>query len=178
MTERQTARSSSRSRSGSGSGSGGSSRLAARRRPADRDDRDVAAVDDETFVDDVAAVDDETFVDDEADVDDEGPVDDEAEVDDEAPVDDGAGLTAGQASQAALRQVAELTSNRPEGVTEVSRTDDGWTVGVEVVEVERIPSSTDILATYEIAIGAGGDLVSYRRIKRYARGRGDSGEGL
>lgn len=99
-------------------------------------------------------------------------------VDDQALVDDGADLTAGEASQAALRQVAELTSSPTEGITEVARTDDGWIVGVEVVEVERIPSSTDILATYEITIGADGDLVSYRRLKRYARGRGDSGEGL
>lgn len=88
-----------------------------------------------------------------------------------------AGLTAGEASKAALRQVAELTSSPPEGITEVARTGDGWTVGVDVVEVERLPSSTDIMATYEITIGADGDLVSYRRIKRYARGRGDGGEG-
>jgi hypothetical protein len=155
--------------------------VAARRRPADRDDRDVGAVGHEAAADDETLVDNEDAVDevDEAAADDEAPVDHEADMDDEAPVDNGAGaLTAGEASKAALREVAQLTANRPEGITEVSQTDDGWTVGVEVVEVERIPSSTDILATYKITIGADGDMVSYRRIKRYARGRGDSGEGL
>ena len=49
-------------------------------------------------------------------------------------------------------------------------------VGVEVVEDKRIPSSTDILATYETEVGMDGELVSYRRVKRYTRGRGDDGD--
>jgi hypothetical protein len=85
------------------------------------------------------------------------------------------GLTAAQAAQAALRQIAELTGKEPEGVTGVEPTEDGWVVGVEVVEDRRVPSSTDLLATYEAELDLGGDLISYRRIKRYARGRGDNG---
>src|SRR5438132_1731455 len=54
-------------------------------------------------------------------------------------------LTAGEAAKAALRQVAELTAKRPEGVIGVQRTEDGWSICVEVVEDRRIPSSTDIL---------------------------------
>jgi Gas vesicle synthesis protein GvpO len=82
-------------------------------------------------------------------------------------------MTAGQAAKAALRQIAELTAKQPEGVTVVERTEDGWTVGIELVEDQRIPSSADILATYETTIDADGELLSYRRVKRYARGRGD-----
>ena len=50
-------------------------------------------------------------------------------------------------------------------------------VGVEVVEDRRIPSSADILATYHATIDAEGELVAYRRLRRYTRGRGDIGEG-
>jgi hypothetical protein len=82
-------------------------------------------------------------------------------------------LTAAKAGQAALRQIAELTGKRPEGVTGVEPGEDGWVVGVEVVEDRRIPSSTDILAIYETEIDMDGDLMSYRRIRRYPRGRGD-----
>jgi hypothetical protein len=85
-------------------------------------------------------------------------------------------MTAGEAARAALREIAALTSKQPEGVTEVERTDDGWTVGVELVEDQRIPSSSDILAIYETTIDADGELLSYRRIRRYARGRGDTEE--
>jgi hypothetical protein len=87
-----------------------------------------------------------------------------------------AGLSAAKAGQAGLRQIAELTGKEPEGVTGVEPADDGWVVGVEVVEDKRIPSSTDILATYETEVGMDGELVSYRRVKRYTRGRGDDGD--
>jgi gas vesicle protein GvpO len=84
------------------------------------------------------------------------------------------GMTAGEAAKAALREIAALTAKQPEGVTEVERTEDGWTVGIELVEDQRIPSSADILATYETTIDADGELLSYRRVRRYARGRGDT----
>jgi hypothetical protein len=86
------------------------------------------------------------------------------------------GMTAGEAAKAALSQIAALTAKQPQGVTGVERTEDGWTVGIELVEDQRIPSSADILATYETTIDADGELLSYRRVRRYARGRGDTEE--
>jgi hypothetical protein len=85
-------------------------------------------------------------------------------------------MTAGEAAKEALRQIAQLTEKRPEGVTGVERTEDGWTIGIELIEDQRIPSSADILATYEATIDADGELVSYRRVRRYARGRADAEE--
>jgi hypothetical protein len=64
------------------------------------------------------------------------------------------------------------------GATSVMPTDDGWTVEVEVVEDRRIPSSTDMLALYEVVLDLDGELLSYRRTRRYVRGVGDSGSGL
>ncbi len=86
------------------------------------------------------------------------------------------GLTAREAAKAALRQIVELTAKRAEGITAVQRTEDGWLIGVEVVEDRRIPSSADTLATYEATIDADGELMSYRRVRRYPRGRGDGSE--
>lgn len=85
-------------------------------------------------------------------------------------------MTAGEAAKVALEQIGTLTAKQPEGVTGVERMDDGWTVGVELVEDQRIPSSADILATYEATIDGNGELLSYRRVRRYARGRGDAEE--
>jgi hypothetical protein len=87
-----------------------------------------------------------------------------------------ADLNAAEAAQAGLRQIGELTGKQPEGVTGVEPTDDGWVAGVEVVEDRRIPSSADILAIYEIEFDLSGELLSYRRLRRYARGRGSSSE--
>ena len=83
-------------------------------------------------------------------------------------------LTAAGAGRYGMRQIAELTGKEPEGVTGVEPTEDGWVVTVEVVETRRIPASTDLLATYETEIRMDGEMVSYRRVRRYARGRGDS----
>jgi Gas vesicle synthesis protein GvpO len=85
----------------------------------------------------------------------------------------GSRLNAAKAGQAALRQIIELTGKEPEGVTGVDRGEDGWVVGVEVVEDRRVPSSSDILAIFEIELDMDGELMSYRRVRRYPRGRGD-----
>ena len=69
----------------------------------------------------------------------------------------------------AIEQLAELTGKVAEGVSELSRTDDGWSVTVEVVELERIPSSTDVLGSYEVVLDADGDLLEYRRVARWVR---------
>ena len=86
------------------------------------------------------------------------------------------GLTAGQAAQRGLQQIAELTGKQTEGVTGVDPAEDGWIVGVEVMEDRRIPSSTDLLATYQAELDMDGELLSYRRVRRYTRGRGDNSE--
>ena len=78
--------------------------------------------------------------------------------------------TASKVAQSAARQLLELTGREAEGVTGLERTDDGWKVIVEVVEVRRIPDTTDVLALYEVAVDEDGDLESYRRLRRYTRG--------
>jgi hypothetical protein len=85
------------------------------------------------------------------------------------------GMSAAQAARSGLRGLADLIGKRPEGVTAVEPTDDGWRVGVEVVEERRVPSTADILAIYQAELDADGRLLSYRRIRRYSRGRGDDG---
>lgn len=86
-------------------------------------------------------------------------------------------LNAAEAGRDALRQVVDLTGKEPEGVSGVEPSDDGWIVTVDVVEDRRIPSTSDVIATYEAEIGQDGELISYRRVRRYARGRGDDGTG-
>ena len=73
------------------------------------------------------------------------------------------------ASQAAS-SAAALAGREAEGVTGLERTEDGWTVKVEVVEVRRIPDTTDVLALYDVDVDSDGDLLGYRRVRRYTRG--------
>ena len=75
-----------------------------------------------------------------------------------------------QIGREAAQQLLELTGREAEGVTGLERTDDGWRVEVEVVEVRRIPDTTDVLALYEVTVDEDGDLEGYRRLRRYSRG--------
>ncbi len=86
-------------------------------------------------------------------------------------------LSAARVAQMGLHQIAEVTGRQVDGVSAVEPSDDGWVVGIEVVEDRRIPSSTDILAIYQADLDHSGELTSYRRIKRYKRGQGDSDYG-
>jgi hypothetical protein len=77
---------------------------------------------------------------------------------------------AAQAAQAAADRLSELVDHVVEGASAVSRSDgDGWRVGVDVIEVRRIPDTTSLLATYEVELDAGGELLAYRRVRRYRR---------
>lgn len=89
--------------------------------------------------------------------------------------DAGRQLDPAQAIAAAVENLVELTSREPEGVTSFEPTDDGWVVEVEVLEDRRIPSSSDMLALYEVETDLDGNLLAYRRTRRYARGSTDIG---
>lgn len=52
--------------------------------------------------------------------------------------------------------------------------DKNWRVCVDVVEVARIPDTTSLMATYEVDLDEDGDLLGYRRVRRYHRGSADS----
>jgi hypothetical protein len=73
----------------------------------------------------------------------------------------------------AVRQLSELTSRQVEGVTALHRNDDGWLVELEVLELQRIPTTTDVLATYEVSLDSSGEMEGYRRIRRYVRGQAE-----
>ncbi|MHA6630348.1 gas vesicle protein GvpO [Pseudonocardia sichuanensis] len=82
-------------------------------------------------------------------------------------------VPAAVAARRAAEQVADFTGRSPECVISIDRADGGWKVGVEVVESRRIPDTQDVLAIYEVSVDRRGELVSYRRTRRYARGQLD-----
>ncbi|MFF5992717.1 gas vesicle protein GvpO [Prauserella flavalba] len=91
---------------------------------------------------------------------------------------DASELPAPEAAEVAVEHIGKLTGREIVGVTSVEPTDDGWRVEIEVVEERRIPSTSDLLALYEVDLDLGGELLAYRRTRRFNRGRGDSGNGM
>lgn len=74
------------------------------------------------------------------------------------------------AARRAARQVLELTGREPENVVSIERNADGWEVGVEVLELHRVPDTTDVMAVYEVTLDGQGELVRCQRWQRYVRG--------
>ncbi|WP_020674104.1 gas vesicle protein [Amycolatopsis nigrescens] len=79
-------------------------------------------------------------------------------------------------SPAELMRVAraefeELTGRTIEAVSAFAKTDHGWELNVEVVELARIPDTTSVLATYRVLLDSDGEFGGYERVRRYARGQ-------
>jgi hypothetical protein len=84
-------------------------------------------------------------------------------------------MKAPQIVRRAIEQVAMLTGRPIEGVNGLERNDDGWVVTLEVVELRRVPDSTDVLGSYAVTVDEKGELEGYTRTRRYYRSQVEEG---
>ena len=85
------------------------------------------------------------------------------------------GRSMGEAVRVAVEQFTALVGREPQSVTGARRTDEGgWSVLIDVVELERIPASTSVMATYRVDLDGSGELESYERLRRFNVGATDS----
>lgn len=75
----------------------------------------------------------------------------------------------------ARRQFTELTGLKAETISGFERDgdEDTWVVSVEALELSRVPSTMDVLATYELKVSDEGELLGFHRRRRYSRGSVD-----
>jgi hypothetical protein len=62
-----------------------------------------------------------------------------------------------------------------ESVSAIGRTNGGWRVTLEVVELRRIPDSTDVLASYDVQLDGDGKFLGFERGRRYNRSQAEGG---
>lgn len=74
----------------------------------------------------------------------------------------------------ARAQLAELTGKTAESVSSFEQTEDGWVLEVEVLELDRVPDTMSLMASYQVELDPQGQLTGYRRVRRYERGRSDA----
>jgi hypothetical protein len=73
------------------------------------------------------------------------------------------------------RDLPALLGRPIESVLGLERDNDnnGWNVTVTVVELARIPNSTDLIGAYSVQVDSDGELVGWRRSRRYHRNQAD-----
>ena len=94
----------------------------------------------------------------------------------EEPVEGEALGDARNAAARAKEHLEELLGKPAESVSALERTHDGWVVVLEVVELQRIPESTDVLASYELELDDNLNFRRYQQARRYNRSQGNRGE--
>ncbi|MCX4825472.1 gas vesicle protein [Streptomyces sp. NBC_01142] len=78
-----------------------------------------------------------------------------------------------QVLRTAREQLTELTGAAAETVSSFERTENGWVLVIEVLELARVPDTMSLLASYEVELDPHGELTRYGRVRRYERGRAD-----
>jgi hypothetical protein len=69
----------------------------------------------------------------------------------------------------AKAQLGDLTGLPSDSVSGLAKADGGWELVVNMIELKRIPPSTDVLATYEVSLDGEGNVTAYHRSRRYLR---------
>ncbi|MET9438972.1 gas vesicle protein [Streptomyces sp. NPDC006551] len=93
--------------------------------------------------------------------------------DDERDKKSGERIDISTAMRRASAQLSELLRCEPGSVSAVKSTEEGWSADVEVVELEKVPDTMSVMASYRVALDPEGRLVGYERTRRYARGQID-----
>ena len=74
-------------------------------------------------------------------------------------------------AERAKEQLAEVTGFSPVAAVGGFKDEEGWHISVDVLEMARLPESTDIIGTYVVTLDPEGNMVKFE--KKRARLRGE-----
>jgi hypothetical protein len=72
-------------------------------------------------------------------------------------------------AERAVEQMQGLMDRPIEAVTGIEKDGDEWTVTLEVLELQRVPSTTDVIGKYEVTLDKDGELTGMQRTRRFPR---------
>ena len=73
-------------------------------------------------------------------------------------------------AERAKQQLAELTGLKPVTVSGAFKDERGWHVSLDMLEMSRIPTATDVLGAYEVLLDEDGNLLKFERKRIRLRG--------
>jgi len=74
----------------------------------------------------------------------------------------------------AKKQLSDTTGLKPVTITRAFEDEEGWHIGVAMLEMSRIPNSSDVLGDYEVLLNDCGGMLKFER--RRTRLRCETGE--
>jgi hypothetical protein len=69
----------------------------------------------------------------------------------------------------AVEQLQTMMNRTVEAVTGIEKDGDEWRVTLEVLELQRVPSTTDVIGKYEVTIDKDGEMTGMQRTRRFPR---------
>ena len=72
--------------------------------------------------------------------------------------------------------LSDVTGLKPVEVTGIAPDDQGWRLQVELLELAKIPPSSDVIAEYEVMVDCEGGLRSFQKMRSRLRSETVSGE--
>jgi len=84
-------------------------------------------------------------------------------------------MNANEVIEKARQEFVGLGKTPADGITGLSKTEEGWTVLLEALERKAIPDTMDVLGLYELRLDNEGNLLCLDRKK--LRKRGETQEG-
>ena len=82
-------------------------------------------------------------------------------------------MPAADLANAAKESIQALTGFAAESVSALQWDEGSWLVTVEVCELERVPNTSDVMASYVVQLDEQGGLLGYRRTHRYVRSQAE-----
>ena len=73
-------------------------------------------------------------------------------------------------AERAKSQLAEVTGLKPITVTGSFKDEQGWHITLDMLEMARIPTATDVLGDYDVLVDDNGDMLKFERKRTRLRG--------
>ena len=75
-----------------------------------------------------------------------------------------------EVAERAKSQLAEVTGLKPLTITGTFKDDQGWHIALDMLEMSRIPTATDVLGDYKVLLDANGNMLRFERKRTRLRG--------
>jgi len=72
-------------------------------------------------------------------------------------------------AERAREQLTTVTGLKPVVVSATYRDDQGWHVLIDMLEMKRVPDSTDVLGYYEVLLDEEGNMLRFKRKRSHLR---------